>query len=301
MLAWSSGGAEVALSNESPYPSPDAYKGAFSAAYQPQKKNVDAIAEAWGIHEPEPFEEFFAGGGTARRDGDTPSNSIYAGREGHGSRNGTPQHSIGKRSKDGRELREVYREYLDEDMRQMQTRDRERGGEREGRRTKRTGIPPPQPILVPEAHITDYDSAPGSPTGAPKRTKSLMQRIRRMRDAPNVPVGYDEGFEPPSPNADMHAPPSRPTHRSHNSFLGRFGNGTSGVRPVSDETYVYVDDPRREKRLPAPPYTSATTRTPSREDKRGYFDGTPQSPGTGGLGRKTSLLKKVKEVVRGPK
>lgn len=307
MLAWSSAGADVALSNESPYPAPDAYKGAFSTTYQAPKKKVDAIAEAWGIHEPEPYEEFFAGGGTGRRDGDTPSNSIYAGREGHGSRNGTPRHSLGKRSKDGRDLRDVYREYLDDDMKQMQARDRERGGEREGRRTKRGGIPPPQPILVPEAQSTDYDSAPGSPTlsGVPKRTKSLMQRIRKMRDSPNVPMGFDESIEPPSPNPDPYQP-SRPTHRSQNSFLGRFSNGANGAgrpntSPPSDEAYVYVDDPRRDKRLPATPYAPAPTRTPSAEDRRGYFDGAPNSPPLGGLGRKTSLLKKVKDVVRGPK
>jgi len=300
MLAWSGPGADVALSNESPYPSPDPYQGAYSV-YQPPKKNVDAIAEAWGIHEPEPFEEFFAGGGTARRDGDTPSNSIYAGRESHASRSGTPQHSIGKRSKDGRDLREVYKEYLDEDMRQMQARDRERGGEREGRRTRRTGIPPPQPILVPDGPNIDYDSAPGSPSAAPKRTKSLMQRFRRMRDSPNVPVGYDEDVEPSSPNVEMHQPPLRPTHRSHNSFLGRFANGTSSIGGTAEESYVYVDDPRREKRLPATPYAPATTRTPSRDDKRGYFDGTPSSPGSGGLGRSASLLKKVRGVVRASK
>lgn len=74
--------------------------------------------------------------------------------------------------------------------------------------------------------------------------------------------------------------------------------------PLSDnsEAYVYIDDPRREKQLPATPYAPATTRTPSGEDKYGYFDGTPGSPGSGGgLGRKTSLLKKVKDAVRGPK
>ncbi|KAG1749927.1 Pal1 cell morphology protein-domain-containing protein [Suillus paluster] len=308
MLAWSSAGAEVALSNESPYPAPDAYKAAFSTTYQAPKKNVDAIAEAWGIHEPEPYEEFFAAGGTARRDGDTPSNSIYAGREGHGSRNGTPQHSLGKRSKDGRDLREVYREYLDDDVKQMQARDRERAGEREGRRGRRTGIPPPQPILVPEAQNTDYDSGPGSPSalpGAPKRTKSLMQRIRKMRDSPNVPMGHDEGIEPQSPAAETHRS-SRPTHRPQNSFLGRFANGTHvagrpHTSPPADEAYVYVDDPRRDKRLPATPYAPATTRTPSGEDRYGYFEGAPSSPGSGGLGRKTSLLKKVKDVVRGPK
>ncbi|KAH7929317.1 hypothetical protein BV22DRAFT_1125769 [Leucogyrophana mollusca] len=320
MLAWGSSapGDETALHSESPYPSPDAYKNAFAPAYDaPNKKNVDAIAEAWGIHEPEPYEEFFAGGGTARRDGETPSNSIYAGREGHGSRNGTPHHSIGKRSKDGRDLREVYREYLDEDMRQLQSRDRERG---EHRRGAKRGLPPPQPILVPEAQHVDTGGAPLSPDfpGAPKRTKSLMQRIRKMRDAPNVPVGYDEAVEPSSPTSPEYQQPStRPTHRSQNSFLGRFaGNGAvsggGGGRgnlkenssPTSDssEAYVYVDDPRREKRLPATPYAPGATRTPSGEDgKNAYFDGTPSSPGGGGLGRKTSLLKKVKDAVRGPK
>ena len=36
----------------------------YSSYYsEPPKKKVDAIAEAWGIHEPEPYEEFSAGGG----------------------------------------------------------------------------------------------------------------------------------------------------------------------------------------------------------------------------------------------
>ncbi|KAH7913016.1 hypothetical protein BJ138DRAFT_1171582 [Hygrophoropsis aurantiaca] len=318
MLAWGSSapGEEAALHNESPYPTPDVYKDTFSPTYEaPNRKNVDAIAEAWGIHEPEPYEEFFAGGGAARRDGETPSNSIYAGREGHGSRNGTPRHSTGKRSKDGRDLREVYKEYLDEDLSKLQSRDRERG---EYRRGGRRGLPPPQPILVPEAQYIDTDGVQLSPAlpGAPKRTKSLMQRIRKMRDAPNVPVGYDEGIEPSSPvSPDGQYSSTRPTHRPQNSFLGRFGNGATGAggrgnlkentSPISDnsEAYVYVDEPRREKRLPATPYAPGTTRTPSGEDGRnGYFDGTPGSPGGGGgLGRKTSLLKKVKDAVRGPK
>ncbi|KIK82303.1 hypothetical protein PAXRUDRAFT_832283 [Paxillus rubicundulus Ve08.2h10] len=315
MLAWSGNPNDevVLLSNDSSYPSPDVYKG-FSPTYVTPKKKVDAIAEAWGIHEPEPYEEFFAGGGTAGRDGETPSNSIYGGREGHSSRNGTPQHSIGKRSKDGRDLREVYREYLDEDMRQLHAQDKDRT-DRENRHLRRGALPPPQPILVPEAHHSDVESGPGSPSGVPKRTKSLMQRIRKMRDSPNVPVGYDNGEKPPSPSmADHYQPVPRPTHRSQNSFLGRFagGNGPSGDRrgntkentsptPDDSETYVYIDDPRREKRLPATPYAQATDRTPSGEDK-GYPEGTPGSPGSGGgLGRKTSLLKKVKDVVRGPK
>lgn len=320
MLAWSSPPGRDALpSSDSPYPSPDAYNGTFSPTYDiPKKKKVDAIAEAWGIHEPEPYEEFFAGGGTTRRDGDTPANSIYAGREGHGSRQGTPQHTIGRRSKDGRDLREVYKEYLDDDVKQPQVRDKDRT-DKDNRRFRRGALPPPQPIMVPEAHDahqSDVESGPGSPSGAPKRTKSLIQRIRKMRDSPNVPVGHDDGEKPPSPTpADQYQSATRLTHRPQNSFLGRFagGNGISTDRrgnlkentsPTSDnsETYVYIDDPRKEKQLPATPYAPVTARTPSGEDRYADYDGTPRSPGSGaGLGRKTSLLKKVKDVVRGPK
>ena len=316
MLAWSSPPGEGALPpSDSPYPSPDIYKGAFSPTYDIPKKKVDAIAEAWGIHEPEPFEEFFAGGGTARRDGDTPSNSIYAGRESHGSRNGTPQHSIGRRSKDGRDLREVYREYLDDDVRPPHVREKDRA-DREGRRPRRGVLPPPQPIMVPEAHDhqSDVETGPGSPSasGLPKRTKSLMQRIRKMRDSPNVPVGYDDE-NPPSPTSpDQYQHATRLTHRPQNSFLGRFAGGNAidtdrrgNTSPVIDnsETYVYIDDPRKEKQLPATPNAPATARTPSGEDRYADYDGIiPGSPGAGpGLGRKTSLLKKVRGVVKGSK
>lgn len=310
MLAWSSPPGEDALPpSDPPYSSPDPYKGAFIPTYDVPKKKVDAIAEAWGIHEPEPFEEFFAGGGTTR---DTPSNSIYAGREGHGSRNGTPQHSIGRRSKDGRDLREVYREYLDDDVRPPHVREKDRA-DKDNRRGRRGALPPPQPIMVPEAHdphLSDVESGPGSPSGVPKRTKSLMQRIRKMRDSPNVPVGYDDE-NPPSPtSADQYQPATRLTHRPQHSFLGRFaGNAINTDRrgntsPMLDnaETYVYIDDPRKEKQLPATPTASAAVRVPSGEDRHADYDGAPGSPGSGaGLGRKTSLLKKVKDAVRGPK
>lgn len=312
MLAWSSPPDPDIAPSDTPR-SADVYKGSFSPTYDTPKKKVDAIAEAWGIHEPEPYEEFLAGGGTTRY-GDTPSNSIYAGREGHGSRHTTPQHSFGRRSKDGRDLREVYREYLDDDARQPQVRDKDRA-DKEGRRLRRGVLPPPQPIMVPEVQ-SDVDSGPGSPSGVPKRTKSLMQRIRKMRDSPNVPVGYDDIEKPPSPNAaEQHQPATRLTHRSQNSFLGRFaggnatntdrrGNMKENMSPMSDhsETYVYIDDPRKEKQLPATPNAPATARTPSGEDRYADHEGTPGSPGSGAvLGRKTSLLKKVKDVVRGPK
>ncbi|EIW86783.1 hypothetical protein CONPUDRAFT_79017 [Coniophora puteana RWD-64-598 SS2] len=328
MLAWS-GQPEDPASNGRSYPSPDKYTN-VPAEYEAPKKKVDAIAEAWGIHEPEPYEEFFAGGGT----GPTPANSIYAGKEGHGhshpvhnasangngngsgnasSRNNTPQHSLGRRSKDKetRDIREVYRKYLDEETKSLQARDRERGERGEGRRGKRGVLPPPQPILVPEGNTTDFVDpslpASGSPgavmPGAPKRTKSLMQRIRKMRDTPNVPVGYEDA------SGDSPSPPpgeggGRPTHRTQNSYgAGRYGNGNGDRRngalsPASDEAYVYVDErPTRDKQLPATPYGM---KTPPGDYSGGYFDETSGSPGAG-LGRKTSLLKKVKDAVRGPK
>lgn len=88
-----------------------------------------------------------------------------------------------------------------------------------------------------------------------------MQRIRKMRDSPNVPVGFD----------DRDAPTD-----------GRFTRGGRGdTSPV--EPYIYVDD--RAKELPPTPGSPIG----------GYFDGA-NSPG-GGLGRKTSILKRVKGVV----
>jgi len=70
------------------------------------------------------------------------------------------------------------------------------------------------------------------------------------------------------------------------------------------ESFVYVEDPKM-KELPATPV--GPQRSPSAENDRGYFSsqsggGNAVSPGFGGpLGRKTSLLKKVKGVVRGAK
>lgn len=307
MLAWTRNHHEeyaLAPNASGPYPPPDAYNGGFTPVYEPPKKKVDAIAEAWGMHEPEPYEEFFAGGGAARG---TPSSSIYAGREGHASRNSTPQHSIGRPSKDGRELREVFREYLDEDTRQAAPQETDRSG-RYGR-SGRGVLPPPQPIMVPDTYHSDVEYGPTSPSGQPKRTKSLMQRFRKLRENPNAPA---DG--PPSPTSRDYASGTRPTHRPQNSLLGRLsgGGGYNGehvdrrvyiqenTSPISDapESYVYIDDPRREKRLPATPQASTATRTFSGDDRYGYGGATPGGPG---LGRKTSLLKKVKDVVRGPK
>ncbi|OSD03166.1 hypothetical protein PYCCODRAFT_1444569 [Trametes coccinea BRFM310] len=294
MLAWSAAteADREALANareiqprgqEGPYPSPDIY-----VPYEAPKKKHDAIAEAWGIHEPEPFEDFSAGGGvTSRPSGEYPRSNG----------NGTT-----RRTKDGRDARDVYREYLDE---------HHPSPARRQPTTKRT-LPPPQPIFVPES---DYDNNPPSPTsagapgspganGTPRRNKSIMQRIRKMRDAPNVPVGhYDDedarGRETsPGSAGKKHytargslsqpPPPARPTHRSQASFPGRYA-------------YVYVDHVpmKKEKSLPTPPPKDGYT---PMEGGNGYFDpdhSTGSAGGGGGLGRKTSLLKKVREVVKG--
>jgi len=269
------------------YPSADAYK-AFSNDYpEPPKKKVDAIAEAWGIHEPEPFEEFFAGGGSGRPDGDTPASSIYNGKDSHSASRGNP---TVRRVKDSRDSRD----------------DRPRTAT-----TRRPGVPPPQPIFVTEPSEVELPESP-PPTGAvfPKRSKSLMHRIRKMRDSPNVPVGpdYDQPPSPSSPteaNSNPNGP--RPTHRSQNSFLGRFGGASRANQPsITDksekpEPYVFIE-PQTNKDLPVlPTSTSAPGENiPSQGYPEIQMGATSSSPGDR-LGRKTSLMKKVGRVVRGAK
>ncbi|KAI0274714.1 hypothetical protein BC834DRAFT_849266 [Gloeopeniophorella convolvens] len=235
-----------ALTYNASYPSaepirlPPAPSNQYTSYYsEAPKKKVDAIAEAWGIHEPEPYEEFFAGAGEA----DGPIT------------NGNP--SAKESRTNGRRARD-------------DPTSRPRG-------SGRPNIPPPQPIFVGDAlESTGAPPSPGSGGANLGRNKSLMQRIRKMRDSPNVPVGFDE----------MGAPSD-----------GRFTrNGRGDTSPTSPmEPYVYVDD--RAKDLPT---------TPASPGSDGYFDtqygsaASPTTPG-GGLGRKTSILKKVRGVVRGSK
>lgn len=72
-------------------------------------------------------------------------------------------------------------------------------------------------------------------------------------------------------------------------ILGRFARGgRRDIPPAVPERYAVADD--RAKELPATPTSPMN----------GYFDA-PTSPG-GGLGRKTSILKRVRGVVyRGSK
>ena len=291
MLAWSAGheADQQALNNAQPIQprSPDVF-----IPYEAPKKKHDAIAEAWGIHEPEPFEDFSAGGGAAARQSGEHARSG----------NGTT-----RRTRDGRDARDVYREYLEENHPSP--------ARRQGKRS----IPPPQPIFVPES---DLDNNPPSPTSAgfeapggntPRRNKSIMQRIRKMRDQPNVPVGaYDddggrremspgpsgEHYRQPQYSASKQARvPTRPTHRSQGSFLGRYGRGANMASSPSDDAFVYVDHVpmKKDKSLPTPPKDG----TPYNETAEGYFDGAEAGMGGAGLGRKTSLLKKVGTVVKG--
>lgn len=172
MLAWSAGheADQQALNNAQPIQpkSADVF-----IPYEAPKKKHDAIAEAWGIHEPEPFEDFSAGGGTT---------SQHGGEHARGG-SGTARRT----TRDGRDARDVYREYLEENH----PSPARRGGKR--------SIPPPQPIFVPESEL-DGNGPPSPPSAglespggnAPRRNKSLMQRIRKMRDSPNIPVGSYE-------------------------------------------------------------------------------------------------------------
>jgi hypothetical protein len=153
----------------------------YSSYYsEPPKKKVDVIAEAWGMHEPEPYEEFFAGGG----DHDGPIT------------NGGPMREA---RSNGRRTREDLTS-------------RPRGSNR---------IPPPQPIFVPDGQRPEAHSPQPSPSSGGAnigRNKSIMQRIRKMRDSPNVPVGFDETMEAPadggsSPNSTKCGGDGCPTHR----------------------------------------------------------------------------------------
>ncbi|KAJ7900277.1 Pal1 cell morphology protein-domain-containing protein [Mycena olivaceomarginata] len=253
MMAWSGRPEDVAIPkeyNDNPYPSPNAYSAFSPSEYEAPKK------KAWGIHEPEPYEEFFAGGGGGTA-GNTPASSIYNGKE-----------SSRKPAEPARPRAHA----------------------------RRSQLPPPMPIFVPEGAIDNgaLPDSPESPGSFPKRNKSLMHRIRKMRDAPNVPVGDDE------PVTDG----ERPTHRSQNSFLGRFagnnGRPATNMSPTSEtsESYVFIE-PKKSVSKDDGPKDLPPTPGSGPENGNGYFDEPEASPNGGGLGRKTSLMKKVGRVVRG--
>ena len=278
LYAWGVSDASALRSGDGAYPSADAYN-AFSNDYpEVPKKKVDAIAEAWGIHEPEPFEEFFAGGGSGRQDSDTPASSIYNGKDSHSTPRNNPP---GRRVKDNR-------------------------GDRPAT-SRRSFAPPPQPIFFADPSEIELPESPPSTTlGFPKRSKSLLHRIRKMRDAPNVPVGPDYDETPPSPSSPIDASSPRPTHRSQNSFLGRFG-GTPRTNQLPVEklekpdSYVFIEPQTNKdnKELPVLPF-SPDEDVPSQSYSENQMGATSSSPGDR-FSRKTSIMKKVGRVVRGAK
>jgi len=232
-------------------PDLDAY---FPAERPTSPKRRETIADAWGKGEPEPFEEFFAGSVTAAVNGAgetglaSAASSIYGGKEGHGNTNG-------KRRE--RPLR---------------------------RPTK--NLPPPKPIFPPDEEPTSpADMNSGMATspglGGPKRSRSLMHRIKKMREQPNVPVGYEPGpgDEDPSSSSENQHGVTRPSHRHQQSLLGKFGN-----RSPTSPTFAEAED---EKDLPGLPTT------PRLQEQDGYFSAPPNS----GLGRKTSIMQRVRGVV----
>ncbi|KAH7345204.1 Pal1 cell morphology protein-domain-containing protein [Rhizoctonia solani] len=195
------------------------------ASKKKQSPKKSALAEAWGIAEPEPFEEFSAGRQS-------------------GYEHGSPMNA-----------------------RPLPTR----------RPSK--PMPPPQPIqLYPEfpegddpVAMSTAPSAYGARPAGPKRSRSLMQRFRKMRDSPNAPPPATYEEEPPMPPSN-------------------------DIRLVSQQRAPPVPergpmDPysggARDKGLPSPPVANAE-----------YFEKphAPVSPGAG-INRKGSLMRKVKGVM----
>lgn len=262
MLAWRSH-----TGDDGPYAAASAFPGASDSP----RRTVDAIAEAWGKHEPEPFEEFSAGGGTGDRDR-TPSSSIYNGVA------PAPRSASSSRREPARDPREAYREMV----------------ENATRTTKRTPLPPPQPIFTAEGDQDPERPLPSPPLGSssngPKRSKSLMQRLRRVRDAPNVPMD-DENLAnemPPTPTSPI---ADRPTHRAQqSSFPGRYFADRG--RQNSD----YSDEGKDGK----------GAATPMEQEELEYFGqpgsgyvGAASPSGSTGMGRKTSILGRVRGAVTG--
>ncbi|KZV77461.1 hypothetical protein PENSPDRAFT_660192 [Peniophora sp. CONT] len=255
MFAWTGEDALDRPSHDGPYAAASPKNADYmNHAYaDPPKKQVDAIAEAWGIHEPEPFEDFSAGGGGER--------ATYS------TINREPKRSHEERPRNAR---------------------------------RPTAIPPPAPIFgdepLPQEEMgpSSY-AAPSSPNGGAGlgRNKSLMQRIRKMRDAPNVPVGAPGGptaaFDEPERGASLGG---RPRERSKPAQYGRSQSQTRGPGPTSPDSFVYVDDPKM-KELPVAP---ADLSPRSGHSEEGYFS-SATTGGGGGVGRKGSIMRRMRGVV----
>lgn len=230
----------------------------------PSPKRRDTLADAWGRGEPEPFEEFFA---------ETVSPAAI----GHG------ESGLASAASSLRNYK--VSDGVDSASTGNGKSRRTNGGVR--RPTNRPPLPPPQPIFPEVSTAGPGDEEPFSSDmalstsagGMPRRSKSLMQRIKKMRDAPNVPVDHDEPtYDNSGSSSENHMNTTRPTHKSQNSILGRLGNKS----PTSPS----FGDSAGEKALPLPPSVS-----PGDQNAGGYFDR--------GVGRKASIMQKVRGVVVG--
>jgi hypothetical protein len=259
--------AAMAQSPGSPY-SAAAYpmNESYNAPKKSPKKNT--LAEAWGIADPEPFEEFFAGVPVTAESGTASANSSVKGE------------STSRSKKSHKETREPV----------------------EARRT-RTQLPPPKPIALPGASSSSSPTSPTFDTGdlqnalparpGPTRTKSLIQRIKKMRDNPNVPLNAPAEIR----EADEYDDGRFGSKGGSRSGTGG-GNATTTLPSIDsrtpDDQFVVV-----EAEAPTPP-AKDTPISPQRE----YFDRLPlpttaATPTSPGLGRKQSMMKKIKGVVAG--
>lgn len=297
------------------------------------------LTEAWGRAEPEPFEEFSAGAagaynggsgaGSARSSLDGTSYEQYQRRTAERPANGRRGESRAWLSFTYVQEADFYSHSVDLPNRQ------------------RNKIPPPQPIILPGARSQGAPApappAPGSPTeqsyasdytsGKPpmvKRTKSLMQRIRNMRENPNVPAPkgasapmdagyYSEGAytpreerwqpsaktyavaEEPEPPQAQYRPQQTQQQQPRSASRPRAASRPRQQRAPavgSPDEFVVVDNAAtvaasREKALPPPPSSYHAVHVAQDEDA-GYF-------GAGGanVGRKPSLYQKMKGAVVG--
>ncbi|KAG8925767.1 hypothetical protein FRC02_009437 [Tulasnella sp. 418] len=273
-MASSDGHGPYGAATQGSFPNPN-----DRTAWAPVSPRKTTLAEAWGKAEPEPFEEFSAG--TITRSSPAPSLDYEGGYEGH------------------------YR------------RNRAREAELPPRRSK---LPPPQPIALPGFNPDQSADDQGSPTlpyspekpGGMKRSKSIMQRIRKMRDNPNVPLGgggpgngYDAPYTPmktpgvgPVYEEDYATDvPTNKQKRGQHKHSNSQGSGGApappAMRPRGNSLgETYYSEPR-EKALPAPPPPSSYNTV--EQNGGGYFD--KSGPGGAGIGRKTSLYAKMKGVV----
>lgn len=265
MFAWTGEEALDRPSHDGPYAAASPKNADYMnhAHVDPPKKQVDAIAEAWGIHEPEPFEDFSAGGGERER-------ATYP--------------------------------TINRDRERDRDREHKRPHEERPRNARRpSAIPPPAPIFgdEPLAQEETYGppssyTAPTSPNGGAGlgRNKSLMQRIRKMRDAPNVPVGAPGGPTASFDDSEVRGASlgGRPRERTKPVQYGRSQSQTRDPGPTSPDSFVYVDDPKM-KELPVAPDMSPR----SGHSEEGYFSATATAGG--GVGRKGSIMRRMRGVV----